>query len=108
MAFMLALRCCLLMFLNLSNSLSSTAKACTTLIPVICSWTKAFKAATAFLTLIKDLFTLSLKKYVAIIKIGKGARLISDKRQSAENIKSRIDIMESKSEIIGINPFEKI
>ena len=45
---------------------------------------------------------------MAIINIGKGTRLISDKRQSAVNINSSMAMMESKSEIIGIRPLEKI
>ena len=62
MALMLALRCSLLMLLNLPNSLFSEAKACTMAMPVMCSCTKALRLATALRTRMKDLFTLSLKK----------------------------------------------
>ena len=40
-----------IIFLNLFSSLSSAANACTRYMPVMCSCTNAFKAATAFLTL---------------------------------------------------------
>ena len=40
--------------------------------------------------------------------MGKVTRLMSDKRQSDKNINNRIEIIESRSEMIGINPFEKI
>src|SRR5882672_2301157 len=77
-------------------------------IPVMCSWMKALSAATAFLTRIKDLFTDSLKNQVARIRKGKGARQIKVSRQSTQNIKNKMDTMDSRSAIMGISPSEKI
>ena len=45
---------------------------------------------------------------MAIINIGKGARLINVNRQSTKNINSKIEIIERRSDTIGISPSEKI
>ncbi len=108
MALILALRCSRLILSNLAASRFPAAKACTTCIPVICSWTKALRAATAFLTRIKDLLTDSLKSQVARSRRGKGARQIRVSRQSARNMNSSTERIDNRSAIIGISPSEKI
>ena len=42
------------------------------------------------------------------MRIGNGARLIRESRQSTPNMNNKIEIIESKSEMIGINPLAKI
>src|ERR1700757_4849639 len=108
MALIFALRCSRLMSSNFFISISSAAKACTTVIPVMCSCTNAFSCATAFLTRMNDLFTLSLNQYVTAISAGNGTMQINASFQLEKNMYIRIERMDNRSAMMGTSPSLKI